>query len=87
MTTGATYDVLVSRPVARKIAGGISESTEWRRLKGDPQWPKLSADGRHYRLADVQRYLALEGTQRVNPELSRRRTSSKAAVTKAAICT
>ena len=62
---GAQNDRLVRRTEARKhYLGGISASTEWRRLKTDPQFPRLSSDGLHYRLSDLQRYIGLIGAPR-----------------------
>lgn len=69
-----TNDRLVRRPEARKqYLGNISASTEWRRLRTDPQFPRLSADGLHYRLSDLQRYIGLVGAPR-----SARRTAESA---------
>lgn len=64
-TQTASNDRLVRRTEARKTyLGNISASTEWRRLRTDPQFPKLSADGLHYRLSDLLAYIAVIGAQR-----------------------
>jgi hypothetical protein len=62
-------DRLIRRPEARRrYLGGISESTEWRRLRNDPEFPQLSADGRHYRLSELQRYIRLSQSVRSRRE-------------------
>lgn len=58
-------DRLIRRPDARKqYLGNMSPATEWRRLRTDPQFPKLSADGRHYRLSELQAYIRIVGAPR-----------------------